>query len=214
MARLSTAELLERISALEAENAALRSQTVAIPPRNDGDEEDVRAHPGRGWAWTLLAVVLIVIGAILAPVAVVASWAQVQLTDTDSFVATYAPLADDPAVQKYITDQTVQIIEDKVDIPQLTSQVVDGITDLGTGPVATRALDSLKGPLAQGIVSLIQNTVGHFVASDAFAQVWQEALRASHTQLVATMQGDANAAVTIGSDGSIGIQLAPIIERV
>jgi hypothetical protein len=113
-----------------------------------------------------------------------------------------------------VTDQAVGAINDAIDIPQLTDQVVDGITQLGTGPVATKALEALKAPLAQGIQSLIRSTVSSFVASDAFEQVWQEALRATHTQFVAVMQNDPNAAVEIGSGGAIGIQLGPIIERV
>lgn len=215
MPRTTNAELLQRIAALEAENASLRDNLGENPtiPLPDTAGVVPRTHT-RSWAWTLLATVLIVIGSLLAPVAVVASWAKVQLTDTQSFVDTFAPLADDPAVQAYVTDEAVKVIQENVDIPQITSQVVDGITDLGTGPVATKALDALKGPLAQGIVSLIQTTVGNFVSSDAFAQVWQEALRTTHTQLVATMQNDPKAAVAIGADGSVGIQLAPIIDRV
>lgn len=215
MPRLTNAELERRIAALEAENATLRGR---LDPNSTEPLPDLAPVPEpthkRGWGWTLLAVVLIVIGAILAPVAVVASWAKVQLTDTDAFVATYAPLANDPGVQAYVTDETVKVIQQHVDIPQLTSQVIDGITGLGTGPVATKALDALKTPLAQGIVSLIQTTVGRFVASDAFAQVWQDALRVSHTQLVATMQGNPQAAIAIGKDGSVGIQLGPIIDKV
>ncbi|ERK73619.1 hypothetical protein [Leifsonia aquatica] len=215
MPRTTNAELLQRIAALEAENASLRDNLGENPtvPLPDAVDAVPRTHT-RSWAWTLLATVLIVIGSLLAPVAVVASWAKVQLTDTQSFVDTFAPLADDPAVQAYVTDEAVKVIQENVDIPQITSQVVDGITDLGTGPVATKALDALKGPLAQGIVSLIQTTVGNFVSSDAFAQVWQEALRTTHTQLVATMQNDPKAAVAVGADGSVGIQLAPIIDRV
>ncbi|SEA57836.1 hypothetical protein [Leifsonia sp. 21MFCrub1.1] len=215
MARPTNTELLQRIAALEEENAALRR---SAEPAADGDTVPIpRPEPvkrQRSWAWTLLATVLIVIGAILAPVAVIASWAKVQLTDTDSFVATYAPLAHDPGVQAFVTDEAVKAVQDNVDIDQLTSQVIDGITGLGTGPVATKALESLKGPLAQGIVSLLQSTVQRFVASDAFAQVWQQALRTSHDQLIATMQNDPNAAITVGSDGSVGIQLGPIIDRV
>ncbi|GAA4143457.1 hypothetical protein [Leifsonia shinshuensis] len=215
MPRPTNDELARRVAALEAENAALRSRldenaTEPLPELAPASEPKHK----RGWGWTLLAVVLIVIGAILAPVAVVASWAKVQLTDTDAFVATYAPLANDPGVQAYVTDETVKVIQQHVDIPQLTSQVIDGITGLGTGPVATKALDALKAPLAQGIVSLIQTTVGRFVASDAFAQVWQDALRVSHNQLVATMQGNPQAAIAIGKDGSVGIQLGPIIDKV
>ncbi len=215
MPKMTNAELARRVAALEAENTALRSRLDenATEPLPEGSLLPAAKHK-RGWGWTLLAVVLIVIGAILAPVAVVASWAKVQLTDTDTFVATYAPLADDPGVQAYVTDETVKVIQEHVDIPKLTSQVIDGITGLGTGPVATKALDALKAPLAQGIVSLIQTTVGRFVSSDAFAQVWQDALRASHTQLVATMQGNPKAAITVGADGSVGVQLGPIIDRV
>lgn len=200
-------ELRERIAALEAENAELRRDSARTT-------DDERAKPRRGWGWTLLAVVLIVLGAVLAPVAVVASWARVQLTDTDAFVATFAPLAKDPAVQNFVTDQTMTVIQDKVNIPQLTSQVVDGITKLGTGPVATKALDGLKAPIALGIVNLLHSTVGDFVSSSAFAQVWEQALRASHDQLTATMQNSSNAAVKVGSNGSIGIQLGPIVDRV
>lgn len=213
MARLTNAELLQRIAALEEENASLRVQAgadaAAVPPAAVAPPAKHR----RSWAWTLLATVLIVLGAILAPLAVVSSWAKVQLTDTDTFVATYAPLAKDPGVQAYVTDQAVKAVQENVDIPKITDQVVDGITGLGTGPVATKALNALKAPLAQGIVSLLQSTVQRFVQSDAFVQVWQEALRASHTQFEAIMTNQ-KSAVTIGANGSIGIQLAPIMDRV
>ena len=214
MARPTNADLLKRIEDLEAENAALRAgedgvRTVPLEPL-----PPLPQKKQRGWGWTLLATVLILIGAILAPVAVVASWAKVQLTDTDTFVATYAPLAKDPGVQAYITTQVVDVINQQVDVNQLTSDVIDGITSLGTGPAATRALEALKGPAAQGIQSLIHTAVSNFVTSNAFADVWTAALKLSHAQLVATMQNDPKAAIAIGSDGSIGIQLAPIMEKV
>ncbi|NYJ18650.1 hypothetical protein [Glaciibacter psychrotolerans] len=154
------------------------------------------------------------IGAFLAPVAVVASWAKIELTDTDRFVASYAPLADEPAVQRFVTDQTVAVINQHLDVPQLTAEVIDGITSLGTGPVATRALDAMKGPAAAGIQSLIRSGVSTFIASDAFAAVWRDALRISHSQLIAAMRNDPHAAVQIAGDGSIGIQLSPVIAAV
>ena len=223
MAQADNTDVTEKIAQLEGENAALRAalEDQAKLPHEDGSGVDAPGAGGygtrkrqRGWGWTLLATVLIIIGAVLAPIATVASWARVQLTDTNSFVATYAPLAKDPAVQEFVTDATVDVIQQNVDIPALSAQVIDGITDLGTGPAATTALEALKGPVAQGIVSLIRSTVSTFVESDAFAQVWQEALRISHTQLVATMQNNPNAAIAVGSDGSVGIQMGPIIERV
>jgi hypothetical protein len=197
-------ELQSRLSALEAENAALRTTPAEAP----------RSRRPRTWGRTLLATVLIVLGALLAPVAVVATWANVQLTDTDRFVTSYAPLADDPAIQSLVTTQVVAVIEEQVDIPTLTSDVIDGIIDLGTGDRATRALELLKGPTAQGIQSLVGNVVARFVESDAFANVWASALRVSHSQVTGALQNDANVAIDLGADGTIGIQLAPIIEAV
>jgi hypothetical protein len=216
MADLTNVELLRRIEELEAENRDLRdySQTQNLL----GDVGDASAAPPprrrRGWAWTVLAVVLITIGSLLAPVAVVASWARVALTDTDRFVAAYVGLADDPQIQAYITDQTLDVVNEQINIPQITNDVIDGITELGTGPAATQALELLKGPAASGVESLIRSGITAFVSSEAFADVWESALRLSHTQLVALMENDPNAAVTVGSGGEIGIQLGPIVDAV
>ena len=214
MARQTNADLLKRIEDLEAENRALRMRDEGGPEVPLVPVSPAPLKKKRGWGWTVLATVLILIGAILAPVAVVASWAKVELTDTDTFVATYAPLAKDPGVQAYITTQVVDVINQQVDVKQITSQVIDGITSLGTGPAATKALEALKGPAAQGLQSLIHTAVNNFVTSNAFADVWTAALKVSHAQLVATMQNNPKAAIAIGSDGSIGIQLGPIIEKV
>lgn len=219
MARLTNADLQQRILALEAENESLRESVAAAEVALAASSPDSplgspRPRKGRGWGWALLSVVLVLVGALLAPAGLVAGWAKTQLTDTDGFVATYAPLARDAGVQTFITDQTMVVIQENVDIPAITSDVVDGITSLGTGPAATRALEALKGPAAQGIVTLVRSSVQGFVSSDAFAQVFEQALRVSHQQFVATLQGDRNAALAVASDGSIGVQLAPIIAQV
>ena len=215
MADLSNVDLLRRIEELEAENDALREQDTVQRPASAGLQASAgRPRKQRGWAWTLLATVLIVIGAVLAPVALVASWSKVALTDTERFVATYAPLAADPQIQAYITDQALTVINQQIDIPSITADVIDGITDLGTGPRATEALQLLKGPAASGVQSLLENGVTSFVESEAFANVWATALRVSHTQFVKAMGSDPQAALQVGDDGSIGIQLGPIIEAV
>ena len=209
MARLTNTQLELRVAELEAENASLRAGLSEETPPT-GEEQPRTGR--RSWGWALLSVVLIVIGTLLAPVAVVSTWARAELTDTDRFVSTFAPLARNADVQAFVTDQAIVVITDAIDIPQLTSDVVDGITSLGTPPRATAALEALKGPAAAGIRSLIQSRIAAFVQSDAFADVWATALRVSHRQLVATMAGDTNAAVTLGPNGEIGVQLAPIID--
>lgn len=217
MARTTDTDLERRIAQLEEENAALRE--AALRAAAPGAAGAARGDPATGrrqrsWAWTLLAVVLVTLGALLAPVAVVASWARADLTDTDRFVADFAPLARDRAVQDFVTAQTVAVINENVDLPRLTADVFDGITELGIPPRAAAALEALKGPAAAGLQSLIESRVAGFVRSDAFADVWATALRVSHSQLVATLGNDPDAAVSLDAGGRIGVQLAPIIDAV
>jgi len=214
MPRLSNAELEQRIALLEAENAALRD--AAQPPALPEPIAPQTSSPARGrsWAWALLSAVLVLIGIVLAPVAIVATWVRADLTDTDRFVSTFAPLARDADVRAFVTDQTMAVVDDTVDIEQLTSDLVDGITSLGTPPRATDALNAIKGPAAAGIRSLLESRIAAFVQSEAFADVWSTALRVSHRQLVAAMTNDPDAAVRLGGDGTIGVQLGPIIDAV
>jgi hypothetical protein len=211
------AELEARIAALEAENAALRADRAVVGEvegRADAAASVEGKRERRRWGRTTAAVVLVVIGLLLAPVAVISAWARLQLVDTDRFVATFAPLADDPAVQAYIGDQVTVAIEEQVDIPGLTADLFDGIRELDLPPRAENALGLLEGPATQGLQSLVSGVVDRVVESPAFAEVWATALRASHRAFVAAIQGDPDAALSIGGDGSISVQLGPVIEAV
>ncbi|MFD5866265.1 hypothetical protein ACFWGP_15000 [Agromyces sp. NPDC127015] len=222
MPKMTNAELQARIAELEGENARLRDAAEAAEAAAAAESEGAgaalepaavpRAKRGRGR--TAGAIVLVVIGLLLAPVAVVTGWARAELVDTDQFVATFAPLADDPAVQSFVADEVTAAIEQQVDIPQLTSDVFDGIRSLDLPPKAQQALGLLEGPATQGLQSLVSGVVDRVVTSDAFADIWANALRVSHKQFVAAMQGDPNAALEIGGDGTLSVQLGPIIEAV
>src|SRR3954454_16760300 len=205
-------ELRARVAELDRENSLLRSRVESYT--SAGPAEPVPAARPRGRWWTVLAAFLIVLGCLMAPFAVITGWAKSTLTDTDTFVATYAPLAHNPEVQGFVVDQVTTTINDNVDLEQLTSDLIDGVKSLGTGPRASAALDALKGPATQGLQTVIRNVVTAFVGSDAFVQTWDRALRLSHAQLVATMSNDPNALLTAQGNGTIGVQLGPIVEDV
>lgn len=211
MAKNGDNELEARIAALESENAALRA---GLEQGVEDAAASAAPKPRRSWGRSLTAVVLIVVGLLLAPVAVITAWARLELADTNRFVATFAPIAEDPAVQAYIGDEVTAAIEDQVDIPGLTSDVFDGIRSLGLPPKADAALGLLEGPATQGIQSLVSDVVDRLVTSEAFEDIWANTLRITHTQFVAAMQGDPDAALAIGSDGTISVQLGPIVESV
>lgn len=207
----SVSELKARLAELEAINAELAQRldepTVQIPI----NELPHKRHRGRGR--TITAVALILVATLLTPVAAIGGWARIMLTDTDTFVATYAPLAKDPDVQAYITDQVVTAIEAQVDIPALMDEVTISISGVVDRPLAKTALEMLKQPAIDGVRSAIRNATSRVVASDTFAQVWSESLRLSHSQVVAALQGDPNSLFTLQGNG-IGLLLQPLVEEV
>jgi len=89
-----------------------------------GDERGgAGADPVSRQRWrTILAVVLIVVGCVLAPLAGVAVWARNQVTNTDRYVRTVAPLASDPAIQQAIADQITTQIFTYLDVRGLTTR--------------------------------------------------------------------------------------------
>ena len=63
--------------------------------------------------------VLIVVGCVLAPLAGVAVWARNQVTNTDRYVRTVAPLAADPAIQAAVADQITAQVFSYLDVQGL-----------------------------------------------------------------------------------------------
>ena len=94
------AVLLARLQLLETENARLRATATVPPPA-----APVAPRPRRKVGRSTAAVVLILIGALLAPIAVVGSWARGLVVDTDRYVDTVAPIAEDPLVQSAVANR-------------------------------------------------------------------------------------------------------------
>ena len=163
------------------------------------------------WWRTAVVTVLVVLTGLVAPVSVVLAWAHTQVSDTSAFVAAYAPLADEPAVQELVATTVSGAIQERLDLPGLTDQLVADLS--GSNPRVARLLPSLTGPLNSVISDFIDRQVANFVASDAFAQVWQLSLRSSHAQLVALLNNDPSAPITL-VDGLVRLQLAPIVTEV
>ncbi len=205
----------ERLAALEAENARLREQLDAVPtvtspvpvaapvPRGP-------RHVGR----STLAVVLLLLGALLAPVAVIASWAGGLIDDTDRWVETVAPLADDPAVQQAVTNRITTAIVDAVGVDDLATEATSALAGLGLPPRVSTLVESLQAPLASAATDFVRRGVERVVTSDAFSTAWTEANRAAHEQLVAALRGDPDALASIGADGTLSVQLATVVDAV
>ncbi len=221
MARLTNGQLQELVQRLQTENELLREEARAAAERADAvlaapaapsSETAPRRRRQRGR--TVASVVLVVIGLLLAPVALVGNWAQGQLVDTDRFVATFGPLAHDPAVKAFLVDQVMTVVDEQVDFEQSTREVFEAVDQLGLPPRASAALQALQTPAALGLRTLATTVVTNVVDSEAFGTIWQQTLRISHQQLVAALTNDPGSALSISSTGELSIQLGPIIDAV
>lgn len=218
MVQPTSEQLAAELTQLRAVNSELTRALEEARVRNADADPPERRTAGtdrrRGWGWTLLSATLILMGALTAPVAVVSTWAERELTDTAYFVDTFAPLAEDPAVQDFVASQAVAAIESQIDIEQIADDLFAGLDDLDLDPRAKDALGLLKAPAVSGVKGLISSTVTGFVRSDAFAAIWEDALTITHEQLVSTATGQNDAAIVIGQNQQVSLQLGPIIEAV
>ena len=90
----------------------------------------------REWWRTALVAILVGLTGINAPVSVVAAGAHTQVSDTEAFVAAYAPLSQDPADQHALAAKLSTTIQDRLDLPALTQQLIDEVS--GSRPVVGR----------------------------------------------------------------------------
>lgn len=187
-------QLRARLGALERENSTLRQR-----------------RSGGARARSLLAVVLLVLCALLAPVAVVGTWVRAELVDTDRFVSGLAPLAEKPEIQAFIAGEVVSAVEDSLDIEAVVHDAVTGLSALDLPPQAALAFGMLEGPAVHGIHSILSSTVERMVESPQFARIWETALRETHARAIAVIQGDPNAALQLAADGTLSIEIGSVI---
>ena len=202
--------LRARVADLEAENQQLQKTA----PRTTGTQKSSGTGKAARRGISALSAVLIVLGVVFAPVALLSTWARSQLIDTDRFTATFAPLAENPHVQSYITDQVMIAVEENVDIDGMVKDVFTGVADLGLPEQTKMIIPLLSGPAADGIRSMLRSGVTEVIKSDQFSQVWEMTLRQGHTQAIALIQGDPNAMLQLEQDGTMSLSLREVITEV
>ena len=162
---------------------------------------------------TVVAAVLITLACVLAPLSVVSVWAKQTISDTDRYVETVAPLADDPAVQAAVTDRITNEVFTRIDVAAIVSETASRLEAQGLPPQLASALDSLKVPVADGVKGFTHDQVAKIVASDQFAKAWDQANRVAHEQVVNVLSGEQGGVVS-AQDGQVVVNLGPFVAQV
>ncbi|MFE9011168.1 hypothetical protein [Streptomyces cyaneofuscatus] len=116
-----------------------------------------------------LSAALIVLLAVLVPFSALSAWVDLEIDDTDRYVAAVSPLSSDPAVQSTVTDLITDEAMEQIDL----------------------------GPLQDTVRDFLHETVRSFTTTEAFANAWETANRTAHEAMTAALDGDSGEAVTI-----------------
>ena len=159
---------------------------------------------------TPLAVVLIVLGCILAPLSVVAVWTANQVSDTDRYVANVAPLIKDPAIQSALTNRLTNEIVAKIDVKGLTDQAAAELSQKGLTQIGS-LLQGVSGSLASGVQGFVHSSISKIVTSPRMATAWTQVNRVASQQLNAVLSGRGGRNGALGvSNGQVTLDLAPL----
>ena len=156
---------------LRAESAEVRSQEAG-PKRR------------RRFSWrTPVSIVLIVLGCILGPVAVLGVWAGNEVSDTGRWVATVEPLIHDPAIQNVLTDKITTEITSRLNLTGTINQATAQLNDKGLTRISS--LLSTFGPqIASAVTGFIHSTVHTVITSPQAAKIWVQVNTVAHQSLV------------------------------
>jgi hypothetical protein len=192
---------LEQLRAEVAELEADLGQSPTSPARTGG------------WWRAPIVVACIVLLAVVAPATVVATWAHDQVADTDRYVATVAPLADNPDIQAAISKRLTTEIVTRIDVSNIVTEAADALEQQGLPSNVAASLRALGTPLEQGVEGFVADRVNDLVASEEFAQAWETANREAHDQMVALLTGETGTAVQVEGN-AVTLNLAVLIDSV
>ena len=174
-----------------------------------------RGRPGRArrrrFSWrTPLAVLLIILGCVLAPLSVLGVWTANQISDTNTYVANMAPLIQDPAIQNALTNKLTSEIVAKLDVKRRTDQAAAELTAKGFTQAGT-LLQGVSGSVASGVQGFVHSAVQKAVTGPRMAAAWTQVNRAGHQALVAALSGRGGkyGAVKV-SNGQVTLDVAPL----
>ena len=162
----------------------------------------VAGPPPRALPWrSIVAIVLVVVATLVAPLALAVSWMNRDLLNTGNYVSTVAPLASDPAVQTAVARSLTDQLWTRVDVSGQLSGALPSWAQVFAAPLS----NTLKGYAYQATHAA--------VSSKAFVTVWKNANRTAHNQVRTVLLGSEGGMVKSNS-GQVSLDLAPLADQV
>jgi hypothetical protein len=164
----------------------------------------------RRFSWrTPVAIVLIVLGCVLAPAAVLGVWAGNEVSNTGRWVATVEPLIHEQAIQRVLTDKITNQITTQLNLTGTINQAATELNSRGLTRISS-LLNTFGPQISSAVTGFIHSTVQTVVSSPAIARIWVQVNTIAHGQLVKVLSGQGNSTVST-SNGRVVLNLGPFI---
>ena len=185
-----------------AELERLRAETAELRSRGAARRRRI------GWR-APLATLLIVLGCVLAPVAVLGVWSVNEVSNTARYVATVEPLIHDPAIQNVLADKITNQITSRLNLTGTINQAAAQLNSKGLTRIGS-LLTTFGSQIASSAAGFIHSTVLSVIASPAMANAWVQVNTVAHQAVVKVLSGQGNGALSI-SNGQVVLNLGPLI---
>jgi hypothetical protein len=140
---------------------------------------------------------LVVLGSLLAFLSVFAIWTERQALNTNDWVDTSGKLIQNEKVRSAVSQYLVDQLYENVDIEQELEDILPGETKQLAGPVS----GGLRQVAGGGAEQVLQSTTAE--------ELWKDANRAAHEQLLAVLENKKEAVST--AEGNVTLNLGSLV---
>lgn len=148
----------------------------------------------------IVAALLVAVAALGLTMSVIGVWAGRTTLNTDRWVATVAPLDQDPAVRAAVSTYMTAQIFTTLNVEQRVREALP--------PRAA----FLASPMSGQVRGFVQDSVNKVLASPQFARLWPEINRVAHQQIMAILENNSN--VVRNSGDTVTLNLLPVVNEV
>jgi len=136
---------------------------------------------------------LVVLGSVFAFLAVFAIWTERQALNTDDWVETSDRLIQNPTIRTAVGDYLADQLYENVDVEREIEGILPG------------DLKDLAGPASGGLRQVAGSGADELLKTSTAQNLWQDANRAAHEQLIAILEDDKEAVSTEGGEVTLNL---------
>jgi hypothetical protein len=140
---------------------------------------------------------LVIVGSILAFLSVFAIWTERQALNTDDWVHTSGRLLENETIRAALSDYLVDQLYENVDVRKELEEILPGDTK------------DLAGPAAGGLRQVAGQGAEKALETSTAQELWEEANRTTHEQLLAVLENKKEAVET--EDGDVKLNLGSLL---